>query len=173
MEESYRKHGFAVAVVAENARGLHGVLGGGEVRRVDDFGHAYHQGAGGYLAALLESRLKVRVRYEHPGTIQRTMAACVSRTDAAEAEMAGRDAVRYALKGHTGEMVTLMRDSDRPYRCSTGLVPLEKVAGRVKRMPEGFLDRGRYLSTQAFGAYARPLVGPLPRFGRLDTEVGR
>ena len=168
MEETYEKHGFAVAVAAENARGVSGVLGGqSQPGRVDEFGHPYFEGAGGYLARLLERQLNVRVRYERPGTIQRSMAACVSRTDAAEAEMAGRTAVRYALDGRTGVMVSLVRESERPYHCIAGMVPLERVASQVKRMPDDYLDRGRYFVRSAFARYARPLVGPLPRFGRL------
>ena len=173
MENAYRGFGFAVAVVAENAQSEQGRFGGGESpQRVDDFGHPYFQGAGGYLSRLLESRLKVRVRYEHPGTIQRTMAACVSRSDATEAEMVGRAAVRFALDGHTGHMVALVRNSNRPYECTVALAPLERVAGQVKRMPDVYLDVANYQTTPAFTDYAQPLIGPLPRFGRLDTHGG-
>jgi 6-phosphofructokinase 1 len=169
-EDAYAKHGFAIAVVAENARGVKGVLGGKTAPgRVDEFGHPYFEGAGSYLARLLEHRLNVRVRCERPGTIQRSMVACVSRTDAVEAEMAGRAAVRYALDGHTGVMVALVREPERPYRCDAGTVPLERVAGQVKRLPADYLDPARYFVQPAFARYAQPLVGPLPRFGRLDT----
>ncbi|MBM3949059.1 MAG: diphosphate--fructose-6-phosphate 1-phosphotransferase [SAR202 cluster bacterium] len=170
MEDAYRRYGFAVAVVAENARGLKGVLGGqARPYRVDEFDHPYFEGAGGYLARLLEHLLKVRVRCERPGTIQRSLAACVSPTDAEEAEVAGRAAVRYALEGHAGVMVSLVRESERPYHCVVGIAPLEQVAGQVKRMPGDYLDHGRYFVRPAFARYARPLVGPLPLFGRLDT----
>ena len=169
VENAYRRFGFAVAVVAENARGAEGVLGGHlEPWYVDDFGHPYFEGAGHHLAALLGSRLKVRVRHEKPGTIQRSMAACVSTTDATEAEMVGRAAVRYALEGATGNMVSLVRQEGRPYACTTGLAPLEEVAGVVRRLPEEYLDSADYMVSQPFIDYARPLIGPpLPHFGRL------
>ena len=169
MEDAHRRFGFAVAVVAENARGPEGVLGGQEEPLfVDDFGHPYFDGPGRYLAGLVSRRLKVRARYEKPGTIQRSMVACVSSTDAREAEMAGRAAVRYALEGHTGEMVTLLREPGERYACTTGLAPLEQVAGQVKRMPNEYLDPSSDFVTAAFINYARPLIGgPLPRFGRL------
>ena len=169
VEEAYARYGFAVAVVAENARGAAGVLGGEqEPWYVDDFGHAYYEGAGRHLAALVGRGLNVRVRYERPGTIQRSMAACVSGTDAREAEMAGRAAVRYALEGATDKMVTLVRGHEAKYACTTGLAPLAQVAGKVKRMPEKYLDPSRYAVTQPFLDYARPLIGtPLPRFDRL------
>jgi len=174
MENAYRAYGFAVAVVAENTRGPRGILGNELVpERVDDFGHAYFQGAGNYLAQQLRNRLRLRVRYEHPGTIQRSMATCISRNDSDEAEMVGREAVRYALAGYTGQMVKLIRDSGQPYRCSVGLAPLERVAGQVKTMPKNYLDCKNYSTTPMFSAYARPLINPLPHFARLDTHVGR
>ena len=169
LEDAHRRFGFAVAVVAENARGADGVLGGEqEPWYVDDFGHAYYEGAGRHLAALAGRRLNVRVRYERPGTIQRSMAACVSGADAREAEMAGRAAARHALDGTDDKMVTLVRKPGGKYDCGTGLAPLGEVAGQVRTMPAEYLDPAGYSVTGAFLDYARPLIGaPLPRFGRV------
>ena len=170
MEDAYARLGFAVAVVAENARGPDGVLGDQEDPwLVDDFGHPYYDGPGRYLAGQLGRHLKVRTRYEKPGTIQRSMIPCVSQTDADEAEMAGRAAVRYALDGHADEIVTLVRQPGEEYACTTGLAPLEQVAGKVKAMPDEFLDPINYTVTSGLIDYARPLVGdPLPLMGRLQ-----
>jgi 6-phosphofructokinase 1 len=169
LEDAHRRFGFAVAVVAENARGADGVLGGEqEPWYVDDFGHGYYEGAGRHLAALAGRRLNVRVRYERPGTIQRSMAACVSGADAREAETAGRAAARHALDGADDKMVTLVRRPGAKYDCGTGLAPLGEVAGQVRTMPAEYLDPGGYSVTGAFLDYARPLIGaPLPRFGRV------
>ena len=169
MEEAYRRFGFAVAVVAENARGVKGVLGGDEEPSyVDDFGHAYFDGPGRYLAALISRRLRVRARHEKPGTIQRSMVSCVSRTDASEAELAGRAAVGHALEGHADKMVTLVREPGPKYRCTTGLAPLAEVAGRVKTLPTEYLEAESYFVNEEFLDYARPLLGgPMPRLGRL------
>ena len=168
MEDACRRFGFAVAVVAENARGTDGVLGRrDEPRFVDDFGHPYYTGAGGYLAELTEGRLGVRVRYEKPGTIQRSMAALVSPTDAVEAERAGRAAVRFALEGRSGEMVSLVRRPGAAYACEFSTAPLSSVAGRVQAMPARYLDASLGMATPDFVEYARPLAGRLPIFGRL------
>ena len=168
MESAYASYGFAVAVVAENARGPGGALGGSkEPWYVDDFGHQYFDGPGQHLAGLVGRRLGVRARYEKPGTIQRSMSGVVSRTDAREAEEVGRAAVRAALDGQTNVMVTLERLSGSTYACETGLAPLSEVAGKVRRMPEGYIG-DRFSVTDAFIGYARPLIGaPLPRLGRL------
>ncbi|HBD84805.1 MAG TPA: 6-phosphofructokinase, partial [Dehalococcoidia bacterium] len=110
MEDAYRRYGFAVAVVSENARGLKGVLGGEQdPNLVDDFGHEYYDGPARYLAGLIGKSLGVRARYEKPGTIQRSMMSTTSRSDIQEAEMAGRAAVKAALNGEAGVMVTLAR----------------------------------------------------------------
>ena len=169
VEAAYRRYGFAVAVVSERARGPDGVLGQrGEPMYVDDFGHEYHEGAGRHLSAAAGAALKVRVRYEKPGTLQRSMVASTSRSDAQEAEMAGRAAVRYALEGASDQMVTLVREPGPEYRCGTGLAPLEEVAGAVKAMPASYLNADDYTIDHSFHSYAGPLVGPLPKFERIS-----
>ncbi len=140
----------------------------GEPLHVDDFGHRYYQSPGQYLAHRLSGVLGVRVRSEKPGTVQRSMAACVSTVDAAEAALAGRMAVRYATEGHSDVMVTLLREPGKRYRCVTGLAPLEAVGGKERLMPSDYIDDASGLANHHFVEYARPLIGgPLPRFGRL------
>ncbi len=169
VEEAYRRYGFAVAVVAENTRGSAGVLGGQEEPWfVDDFGHAYYDGPARYLAGLAGRSLGVRVRYEKPGTIQRSFMSAVSRVDAREAELTGRAAVSFALSGHQDEMVTLVRGPGPKYSATAGVAPLVQVAEGVKVMPKEYLDAENYWVTDAFLDYVRPLIGaPLPRFASL------
>ena len=169
IESAYRRYGFAVAVIQENVRDQHGrpLVGDGKPLHVDDFGNEYHEGAGRYLTALVTDRLKVRVRYDRPGTIQRSMAELVSSVDAQEAEEVGRAAVRHALDGETNRMVSIVRVGDDPYASETGLTSLEPVAGAHKTMPAEFLD-SEGMPTGAFLDYALPLIGdPLPTFGRI------
>ena len=169
VEDAYARYGTVVVVAAENARGEHGVLGSGEPWYVDDFGHPYYEGAGRHLSELVGRRLGARVRYEKPGSIQRSLAESVSRTDALEAEMAGRAAVLYAEEGATGVMVTLERDPGDPYSCRTGTAALEEVAGGVKTLPSSMYDAESFMPTAAFSSYAEPLIGgPLPRLERLE-----
>lgn len=169
VENAYRQYGFAVAVIQENVRDRHGrpLIGDGTPLHVDDFGNEYYEGAGRYLTTLVADHLAVRVRYDRPGTIQRSMAELVSSVDAREAEEAGRVAVRRVLDGETNRMVSLIRVSDDPYTSETGLSPLEPVAGAHKTLPNDYLD-SEGMPTGAFLDYARPLIGePLPAFGRI------
>ncbi len=169
VEDAYAKYGAAVIVAAENARGEHGVLGSGEPWYVDDFGHPYYEGAGRHLSEIVGRRLGARVRYEKPGSIQRSLAETVSRTDALEAEMAGRAAVTYAADGAADVMVTLKREPGDVYACHTGTAPLAEVAGGVKTLPTAMYDTASHMPTADFTAYAEPLIGgPLPRLERLE-----
>ena len=169
MEQARGRFGFAVAVVAENARGVDGVIGGQrEPWYVDDFGHEYYDGPARHLARELSRGTGERVRHEAPGTVQRSFVDAVSGVDAEEAEAVGRAAVRYALGGESGKMVNLVRTSQTPYRAEPGLVPLDGVAGQVRVMPKSFLDRAASMPTEAFTEYALPLLGePLPDLERI------
>ena len=168
VERALRRFGFAVAVVSDNVRGPDGPLGGDEPWHVDDFGNAYYDSPARHLARLASRRLGVRARHEAPGTIQRSLVACVSEVDAREAELVGRAAVRYALEGHTDEIVTLRRVGGPEYAVETGLAPLADVAGRVRRLPPELFDIDTGLAADLFESYATPLIGgPMPEFGRL------
>ena len=170
IEYAYRRYGFAVAVIAENIRtpDCEPIGEQGEPFHVDDFGHPYYDGPSRYLALQVSARLGVRARHEKPGTIQRSMMACVSHTDAHEASIAGSAAVRRAIAGERDIIITLKRTSGNRYACTTGTAPLQAVGGKVKRMPPEFLDPANHFVTQAFLDYARPLLGDaLPEYGRL------
>ena len=135
---------------------------------MDDFGHEYFEGPSRYFAQVVSRRLTVRARFEKPGTIQRSLMACVSRADAQEASLVGSMAAVYALHGHSDSMVTLVRQPTGKHRCSTGLAPLKDVANKVKSLPPDYFDTSSGLPTPAFLEYARPLIGaPLPRYARL------
>ena len=169
IESAYQRFGFAVAIVSENTRGTDGVLGNKEDPwYVDEFGHPYHRGAGHFLASLIRHNLNVRVRYEIPGSIQRSMVNCISNVDAKEAEYVGRSAVQYALDGIKEGMVGLVRHSGDNYKCTSTINPLTQIVGRVKQMPPEHIDAFNFEPTQSFIDYAMPLIGqPLPVFNRF------
>ena len=65
-------------------------------------------------------------------------------------------------------MVTLERDPGPTYSVTTGTTPLEVVANQQKLLPDDFVAPAGNGMTQAFVAYATPLIGdPLPQFTRL------
>jgi len=170
---AYERYGFALAVVNENIRDPHGPLGE-QVgpHHVDEFGHAYYQSPARVLADRLSRNLRVRVRHEKPGTIQRSMAPCTSNIDATEAFLTGQMAVRYAVQGQTDIMVTLVREEGPHYHCVTSMAPLKNIANQERPMPAEFFDASAGQVTTAFLDYARPLIGTtLPRFERLRSTI--
>ncbi|MCK5736531.1 MAG: hypothetical protein KAH21_08635 [Spirochaetaceae bacterium] len=93
-----------------------------------------------------------------PSTIQRTGAHFASLTDNEEAYSAGRLAVQVALEGVTDKMVTLVRESDTPYKCGFGLTDLSKVANGEKFFPKEWITEDGFFVTEDFTRYALPLI---------------
>lgn len=64
-------------------------------------------------------------------------------------------------------MVSIVREPGEPYRWSLGTAPLAEVALGAKPMPDAYINaEGNYVTAACFD-YLRPLVGPLPEYGRL------
>ncbi len=130
---------------------------------------ALGRGPGAYLADLVTSRLGLAARCNRPGTMQRVSSADLSDVDVAEAEAVGRAAVRQAVGGEDGCMITLVREPGPSYRCTTGRAPLEDVAGPERRLPAEYLMAEGTGIAPAYREYALPLIGdPLPAAARLD-----
>ena len=170
VREVYQQLGWCVVVLCENQPGPDGrVIGaGGQPRWVDAFGHAYYDSPAQALTQRLQRELGVRVRWDKPGTIQRMATAYVSTVDRAEAELVGREAVRYARDGRSDVMVTLERQPGAEYGVTTGWAPLEVVANQQRWLPGEFIAHGGRGMTAQFVEYAAPLIGePLPQFQKL------
>ncbi len=168
--EAHAAYGHVVIVLSENQTDPSGgVLGSNvEPHHVDAFGHAYFDSPAQALSRWIGSTLGLRVRFEKPGSLQRTSIAHRSETDAAEALAVGREAVRLAVGGASDLMVVLRRESDKPYHCATATAPLEAIASRQRTLPPDYVDDPRTGPTPAFRRYALPLLGaPLPQHARL------
>ena len=124
----------------------------------DSFGHAQLGGVAEMLKAVIEKEVKIKARFNKLGTNQRSAMHFASLTDVNEAYMCGQMAVRYALDGINGKMVTLVRQTGPKYKCTTGLAELRDVANGEKKVPREFInDKGNNI-TDAMRDYVRPLV---------------
>ena len=134
----------------------------------DAFGHVQLGGVGDMLKAVIEKEVGIKARFNKPGTNQRTAMHFASLTDVNEAYMCGQMAVRYAMKGINGKMVTLVRQAGPKYKCTTGLAELRDVANGEKKVPPEFInDRGNHI-TDAMRSYVRPLVQ-----GEAPVKIGK
>ncbi len=145
----------------------------------DAFGHTQLGGAANYIKSLIEAQVQVKARFAMPSTIQRTGIHFASKTDSQEAFMVGAEAVKQAVSGVSGKMITLVRSSAHPYSCTTGLADLSDVANGEKFLPKEWITEDGFFVTQEFLKYARPLiqgeveaniVDGLPRFVRFKKN---
>ncbi len=183
VREVLREHKAAFVVASEGLvddKGAYLTADRGQFG-TDAFGHKQLGGVAEYLKELVERELGVKSRFNKLGTCQRNAMHLASKTDSDEAYACGREAVRHALDGTTGQMVTLVREGNVPYRCTMGLAKLKEVANSVKPLPREFMDaRGTHIA-QAMREYATPLVrgevavpiGPdgLPQFVRFRRRA--
>ncbi|WP_245755002.1 6-phosphofructokinase [Pelosinus propionicus] len=96
---------------------------------------------------------------------------CVSDSDQQEAREAGEKAVQFALGlGCSEGSVTIHRTGN--YAVDYKLTPIGKVAGKTKVMPAEFINEAGNHVTEAFKAYARPLIGSsFPNVARLRVPM--
>jgi 6-phosphofructokinase len=170
VDEIVRDLGRVVIVAAEGLTNKNGesLSMRADQLYTDKFGHSQPGGVANYLCNLVSSRLKLKARSDKPGTIQRVSMVCASEVDLEEAYLVGKIAVRQAVDGTTGYMVTLQRSSRPQYECETGLAKLEEVAGRTRTVPQEFVSEKGNSVTKRFIDYAKPLIGsPLPKYARL------
>ncbi len=143
----------------------------------DGFGHAQLGGLAARLAEVLKERTGVKVRGIELSLLQRCAAHLASATDLYEAELAGRTAVEQAVAGKTDYMVAFRCDrSGGEYRCETELLPLDKVANFVKKVPLEWINEAHNGVTQELVDYVLPLIQgeperpvehSLPRYAKL------
>jgi 6-phosphofructokinase 1 len=156
-------------VAAETLRDEQGqALGSAGQTDVDAFHHPLLSGAAQYLVELVKAHLQLRARFDKPGDLQRMASFCVSPVDRQEAYLVGQAGTQAALAGHTDSMVTLQRQDEPVYHCTTGLVALREVANIQRLLPAHFLDESATMVTPAFLDYALPLIGEaLPTYPQL------
>ena len=145
----YRRFGRCVVAVCEGQRDEYGEAFGADVREVSRGKLALNLAH--RLSMIVAERLKLRTRSEKPGLLGRSGLAYPNPRDWEEARRCGAAAVRAAVAGQSGTMVTLEEQGD------TGLVSLEKVAFVERVLPAEWI--GVNDVRPEFLAYARPLVG--------------
>lgn len=171
--ETMEQYGRCVVAVSE---GIHTADGEYILKSdsVDAHGNVQLSGTGALgdlLAGVVRERLgkKTRIRADTFGYLQRSFFGVFSKQDALEAREVGRHAVRVAVEGRVphGSLIIRRAGSLTNYQAEYDVTELEKVAQKTKVMPKEFLS-GDHDVSPAFLDYLRPLVGDLPRIGRLS-----
>ena len=124
----------------------------------DSFGHKQLGGVGDMLKEVVEKEVGIKARVNKLGTNQRSAMHFASLVDVKEAYLCGQMAVKAALSGENGKMVTLVREKGREYKCSTSLALLSDVANGEKKVPRDYINEAGNGITKKMKDYVRPLV---------------
>lgn len=125
---------------------------------VDNFGHKMLTGSGKYLENLVKEKLGVKVRSVELNVCQRCSSSCLSATDLNEAVESGRFAVKAAIDGETGKMITFIRKSSEPYELEFGTADVNIICNMEKPVPQEWITENGSDIGGEFIAYAKPLV---------------
>ncbi|HXH72978.1 MAG TPA: 6-phosphofructokinase [Mariprofundaceae bacterium] len=168
----YKKLGRCVIAVSEGVADADGnpIATTGEK---DSHGNVQLSGTGALgdtLAALVKEAFKgekVRVRADTFGYLQRSFPTIISEVDAKEARMVGKFAVKQAVAAGTNGSVAIRRIKSNPYESACFITPLASVAREATHMKDEFINAAGNDVTKKWLNYVAPLVGKLPKMGRL------
>jgi 6-phosphofructokinase 1 len=173
VDRTYKAHGRCVVAVSEGINDEQGtpiMTKLTEAVEKDAHGNVQLSGSGALgdlLADRVRKDLKIkRVRADTLGYLQRSFMGVVSDVDQHEAREVGEKAVQYALWHDIDGSVTINRTGN--YSVDYRLAPLAEIAGKTRHMPDELINAAGNDVTDAFYAYARPLLGSgFPRPNRL------
>ena len=166
IEAAYAKGRGLLVTVSEGLRGPDGRLLA-DTGIVDGFGHTVPGGTAQRISDAIMRKLGLKSRAEKPGLLGRASIPYVSPVDQDEAYAVGEYAVRAALAGESGSMVSIQAERTPEYRGSLSLIPLEQVANAEKKFPLKWIVDGNRIADEFFD-YSLPLMGgELPQYALL------
>ena len=173
VERIYNQLGRCVVAVSEGISDEKGVAIAAKFsKEVDSHGNVQLSGTGALgdlLAQEIKNRTKIsRVRADTFGYLQRSFPGLVSAVDAKEARTVGRLAVKEAVNGkEPSGTIAIRRKPGKTYAVYYERAPLASVSKETRHVPDAFISADANDVTKEFIAYARPIVGPLPKIGRF------
>jgi 6-phosphofructokinase 1 len=177
VKDVYGEKKKCLVAVSEGVRRADGgFVADAGVSSSDGFMHAQLGGLAAVLAGAVRRGLGVKVRGIELSLLQRCASHLASKRDMDEAFAAGEYAVRAAVAGESGKMVSLRRVPGEAYRCEYAAEPLDIAANDEKTVPRGWINAAGNDVTREFFDYALPLIqgeperpseNGLPRFARL------
>lgn len=179
VKKAQEKHGFVSIVCGEGIRDADGQPVSASQTR-DKFNNVEFGAMGGTSAAMMLHRMISdefgwRGEFQVTESLQMCAADRGLKLDLDEAYACGKEAVRLALAGTSGVMVTMQRVGKKtdPYQIGFGTIPLGEVANHERPMPDNFISKDGFDVTKAFLDYAKPLVGELPTYSVLAPKKAK
>jgi 6-phosphofructokinase 1 len=179
VESTVKKLGFCSVTVSEGVQNAEGKFLA-EMGGHDAFGHAQLGGAGNIIQELVKQKLKLKVHGANLDYCQRSARHVASAVDVQQAIACGERAVALAGEGLSGQMVTIQRDGEKPYKWSLGHTGAGNIANQEKMIPKDFIREDGYHITDKFRRYCLPLIegedyppyqNGLPAYARLKKAL--
>ncbi|MBQ2468868.1 MAG: 6-phosphofructokinase, partial [Clostridia bacterium] len=124
----------------------------------DVFGHKYLQGTGKALELYIKEKIGCKVRSVELNLPQRCAAHIASLTDITESVETGEFAVRAAVAGSTGVMVSSVRGDGNTYSVSFKTEEISGIANAIRCVPDNYInERGNGVTDECL-RYIYPLV---------------
>jgi 6-phosphofructokinase 1 len=158
VKAAQEKHGYGIVVAVSEGVCYEDGSPVADSGMVDGFGHKIPGGTAQALSNILLQE-GIKSRSEKPGLTGRASKLTVADCDREEAFKAGELAVKAAVEGKSGYMVSYNRVSTEPYQIDYELVELEKVANVENLLPDNFISEAGNDVTDAFVEYCKPLIG--------------
>ena len=167
IEKAFEKHPNIVVAVSEGLQFADGryVGEGTQSGSTDVFGHKYLAGTGKALELAVKERFGCKVRSVELNLPQRCAGHLLSATDIDESLTIGRDAVRAAVSGVSGEVMVFVRDSGEDYACHTEHRSVMGIANSTRYVPDEFITEDNNNVTDECCRYLLPLIA-----GEYPTE---
>ena len=124
----------------------------------DAFGHTDNSGVAKYLERRCSERFGCKVRSIELNVMQRCSSHIASLTDINESESIGAEAVKCAVSGCSGRMMTFRRISSEPYRIEITSVDVSEAANKEKFFPAGWICDNKCDITPDALNYFLPLI---------------
>ena len=164
LENALKQSTAVVVCVSEGIRDASGkfICEYSNEAQLDTFGHKMLTGCGKLLESYVRNRFGVKVRSVELNVNQRCSSLLSSLTDINEADLAGRTAVKCALEGVTGKMITFKRADGEEYSLEYGLVDVCDVCNKEKPFPAEWITGNNNDISPEFANYALPLMRGVP-----------
>lgn len=157
VDDCVKKFGYASIVASEGLCNQQGEFLSAS-GLTDAFGHKQLGGVAPVLAGLVKTELGYKNHWAVSDYLQRSARHIASKVDIEQAYALGQAAVKAAVAGKHGVMMSLVRKKTKRYSWTIEEVPIAKVAGVEKKMPRHFITKDGFHITKACRDYLQPLV---------------
>lgn len=160
IEKAFEKHPNVVVAVSEGLRFADGryVGEGTQSGSADVFGHRYLAGTGKALEIAIKNKFGCKARSVELNLPQRCAGHLLSLTDIEEAVRIGREAVRSAICGVSGEVMVFKRREGGEYICDIEHRSVFGIANATRYVPNEFITPSGNNVTDECCEYLHPLI---------------